>query len=69
MITYCNQCQRQTRKHIDEGRKERWKEHFEEILNRDIPKYPIEISEENYPEVETIYINPITKEEVNGAIK
>ena len=31
----------------DKGRKERWKEHFEEMLNREIPTNPVEISEEN----------------------
>ena len=30
----------------DKGRKERWKEHLEEILNREIPTNPVEISEE-----------------------
>ena len=53
----------------DEGRKEPWKEHFEEILNKDIPTNPLEITEENYPEIETININPITKDEVNCAIR
>ena len=45
----------------DEGRKERRKEHFEEILNRDKPTNPVAISEENYPEIETININPLPK--------
>ena len=42
----------------DEGRKVGWKEHFEEILKRDIPTNPVEVSKENYPETETINIKP-----------
>ena len=39
------------------------------MLNRDIPTYSVEISEEKYREIGTFNINLIKKEEVFGVFK
>ena len=51
-----------------EDRKRRWKEHFEEVLNRPQPAYPLEIEEEGAAVVE-IDTGPIGKEEIIKAMK
>ena len=51
-----------------EDRKKRWKEHFEEVLNRPQPAYPLEIEEEGAAVVE-INTGPIRKEEIIKAMK
>ncbi|KAJ8023436.1 hypothetical protein HOLleu_35883 [Holothuria leucospilota] len=53
----------------EEGKKARWKDHYEEILNRDIPLNPVEIGHENIEELDTINTNLITKDEIKWAIK
>ncbi len=53
----------------DEGRKKRWKEHFEEILNREIPPQAVEIEDTVYPELPSINIEEISISEVTEAIK
>ena len=46
----------------------RWKEHFEEILNRPPPKNPIVLTADEVPEIEEISTRPISKGEVKNAI-
>ena len=53
----------------EKGKKDRWKEHFEEILNREIPLNPVEIKDANIPELDSISTDPITKVEVIEAMK
>ena len=45
----------------------RWRQHFEEVLNRDEPDDPVRIEERNY--VSNINIQPPTKEEIRACIK
>ncbi|XP_063405708.1 uncharacterized protein LOC134689673 [Mytilus trossulus] len=47
---------------------ERWKEHFEEVLNRPEPKISVDRSEEAPPPIE-IEMGPITDDEIKAAIK
>ena len=51
-----------------EERKERWKEHFSEILNRPEPEHPL-IVDDNVSEISDIDINPPTVSEIEQAIK
>ena len=51
----------------DSSRLARWKEHFEEILNRPLPVNPIVINAEEVPEIEEISTRPIIKREVKNA--
>ncbi|KAK3082831.1 hypothetical protein FSP39_006593 [Pinctada imbricata] len=51
-----------------EERKKRWKEHFEEVLNRPQPSHPLEIDDER-DTVEEIDIGPIQKDEIIKAMK
>ena len=55
---------------ITEGlaRKERWKEHFEEILNRPIPGDPVTDVEID-PIINEISTDPITKAEIRTALR
>ena len=46
----------------------RWKEHFEEILNRPPLTNPIVITADEVPEIEDISIRPISKGEVKNAV-
>jgi len=46
----------------------RWKEHFEEILNRPQPMDPIVITADQVPVIEEINTRPIRKGEVKNAI-
>ena len=52
----------------DSSRLARWKEHFEEILNRPPPMNPIVITADEVPEIEEINTRPISKGEVKNAI-
>ena len=52
----------------ESARRERWKEHFEEILNRPIPDDPV-TDIENTPVIEDISTRYITKDEISSAIK
>ena len=52
----------------DKGRKQRWKEHFEEVLNRPTPSNPVE-NNVNDPVIEDISTDYITKAEICEAIK
>ena len=52
----------------DSSRLARWKEHFEEILNRPPPMNPIVITADEVPEIKEINTRPISKGEVNNAI-
>ena len=52
----------------DSSRLPRWKEHFEEILNRPPPTNPIEITADEVPEIEEISTIPISKGKVKNAI-
>ena len=45
----------------------RWKEHFEEILNRPPPMNSIAITADEVPEIEEINTRPISKGEVKNA--
>ncbi|XP_061176180.1 uncharacterized protein LOC133185137 [Saccostrea echinata] len=49
-------------------RKERWKEHFQEILNRPQPEHPLEVESEGQV-VDEMDTSPIRKEEIIKAIK
>ena len=51
----------------DSSRLARWKEHFEEILNRPPPTNPIVITADEVPEIEEISTRPISKGEVKNA--
>ncbi|KAK3090013.1 hypothetical protein FSP39_008513 [Pinctada imbricata] len=51
-----------------EERKKRWKEHFEEVLNRPQPSHPLEIDDEG-DTVEEIDIEPKQKDEIIKAKK
>ncbi|PIK41764.1 endonuclease-reverse transcriptase [Apostichopus japonicus] len=53
----------------EEGKRTRWKAHFEEILNRDFPTNPVVKISDDIPELETIDTTPVTKAEVKNAIK
>ena len=50
------------------ARRERWKEHFEEILNRSIPDDPVTDVELD-PIVNEISTDPITKAEIRTALR
>ena len=52
----------------DSSRLARWKEHFEEILNRPPPMNPIVITADEVPEIEEISTRPISKGEVKNAV-
>ena len=52
----------------DSSRLARWKEHFEEILNRPPPTNPIVITADKVPEIEEISTRPISKGEVKNAL-
>ena len=52
----------------DSSRLARWKELFEEILNRPPPANPIVITADEVPEIEEISTRPISKGEVKNAI-
>ena len=52
----------------DSSRLARWKEHFEEILNRSPPTNTIVITADEVPEIEEISTRPISKGEVKNAI-
>ena len=52
----------------DSSRLARWKEHFEEILNRPPPTNPIVIAADEVPEIEDISTRLISKGEVKNAI-
>ena len=52
----------------DSSRLARWKEHFEEILNRPPPMNPIVITADEVSEIEEISTRPISKGEVKNAI-
>ena len=54
----------------ESDRLERWKQHFESTLNREPPKVPIEITEEDIqPTLSEIRLDPITKDEIRIALK
>ena len=52
----------------DSSRLARWKEHFEEILNRPPPPNSIVVTANEVPEIEEINTRPISKGEVKNAI-
>ena len=52
----------------DSSRLARWKEHFEEILNRPPPTNPIVITADEGPEIEEISTGPISRGKVKNAI-
>ena len=52
-----------------EDRRDRWREHFSEILNRDDPEDPIEEEESTETEMTNINTNPPTLNEIYNAIK
>ena len=52
----------------EEDCKKRWKEHFEEVLNRPVPTNPIENLDEKEI-LENIETGPITREEITRALK
>ena len=53
----------------EKQRLERWKEHFDEILNRPAPEHPIEHLDNTGIELEEISIGHITKDEIKKALK
>ena len=52
----------------EDTRLERWKEHFEEVLNREPPENPITIIDQPPLEIEGISTEPVSVEEVRLGI-
>ena len=66
----CNQEQHVKLLTAESDRLERWKQQFECTLNREPPKVPIEITEEDIqPTLSEIRLDPITKDEIGIALK
>ena len=61
---------KQRKQHVTEGlaSRERWKEHFEEVLNRHIPDDPV-TNVEIDPIINEISTDPKTKTEIRSAIR
>ena len=49
------------------GQRKRWKEHFEEILNRPIPDDPV--TDVEIDPINEINTNPVTKVEIRTALR
>ena len=52
----------------EDKRLEGWKEHFEEVLNREPPESPIAIIDQPPLEIESINTEPVSEEEVRLGI-
>jgi len=54
----------------EDAKRERWRQHFEETLNRNKPSAPLDIQEDEcIPELAAISQEPINKEEIKVALK